>query len=94
MVQQHTWYGMLCSNFHIYHRLLKNQKIKKQKTFPYLPTHKLKNKLETDLFFSRPKRALRNACLGSDAWREKMGGGENGCRYNYISIFIVNTQSP
>ena len=57
MVQQHTctWYGMLCSNFHIYHCLLKNQRWKNQKikTFPYLhvPTQKLTNKLETDLFF-------------------------------------------
>ena len=45
---------MLCSNFHIYHRLLKDLKNEKIKTFPYLPTLKLKNKSETDLFFSRP----------------------------------------
>ena len=30
------------------------KKNKKIKTFPYLPTLKLKNKLETDLFFSWP----------------------------------------
>ena len=29
-------------------------KDKKNKTFPYLPTQKLMNKSETDLFFSRP----------------------------------------
>ena len=65
MVQQHTWYCMLCSNFHIYHRLLKKskiKKIKKIKTFPYLPTHKLKNKSETDLFFSRPIYKVRTRC--------------------------------
>ena len=32
----------------------KIKKNKKIKTFPYLPTHKLKNKSETDFFFSRP----------------------------------------
>ena len=41
---------MLCSNFHTHHCLLKDKKIK-IKTFPYLPTQKLKNKSETDLFF-------------------------------------------
>ena len=51
---------MLCSNFHIYHRFLKDKKIK---TFPYLPTLKLKNKSETDLFFPRPKH---NQCLNKD----------------------------
>ena len=45
---------MLCSNFHIHHCLLKDKKIVKIKTFPYLPTQKLKNKSETDLFISRP----------------------------------------
>ena len=60
MVQQHTWYGMLCSNFHIYHRFpkIKDKKNKKIKTIPYLPTHKLKNISETDLFFSRPNQLL------------------------------------
>ena len=38
---KHTWYGMLCSNFHIYQRLLKDKKNEKIKTFPYLPTLKL-----------------------------------------------------
>ena len=50
---------MLGLNFHIhvYHRKLKDNKHKILKTIPYLPTCtlKLKNKLETDLFFSRPK---------------------------------------
>ena len=46
---------MLGSNYHIYHCKLKEKKrFKKIKIIPYLPTLKLKNKSETDLFFSRP----------------------------------------
>ena len=34
----------------VYSKIKKNKKIK---TFPYLPTLKLKNKSQTDLFFSQ-----------------------------------------
>ena len=55
---------MVQTTYLVWHALFKfshippftqKSKIKKIKTFPYLPTHKLKNKSETDLFFSRPK---------------------------------------
>ena len=35
----------------VYSKIKDKKKIKKIKTFPYLPTQKLKNKSETDLFF-------------------------------------------
>ena len=63
MVQQHTWYGMLCSNFTYTtgYSKIKDKK-KKIETFPYLPTKKLKNISETDLFSSRReiKRIYKN----------------------------------
>ena len=34
---------MVCSNFHIHHCLLKDKNEIRIKTFPYLPTLKLKN---------------------------------------------------
>ena len=39
---------------------IKDKKNKKIKTFPYLPTHKLKNKSVTGLFFSRPYGGFLN----------------------------------
>ena len=41
----------------------KNEKIK---TFPYLPTQKLMNKSETDLFFSRPNHKSLNKNSNSE----------------------------
>ena len=49
MVQQHSCFVQIFIYTTVYSKI-KDKKIQKNKNIPYLPTHKVKNKLETDLF--------------------------------------------